>query len=236
MPRRPRLVVPGLPHHITHRGSNRQALFSSDSDRQAYLQRLFGLSGLYHLRLHAYCLLADHVHFIATPDTPEALASVFGRLQSDHARAANFLNGSTGPLWASRYYSAPMDISHALVAISYIEQNPVRAKLVASPLDYPWSTARAHVSGSNLDGHLDLSFWRDAIEPEYWTHVLRVLHPSQAWATRFREATRRGLPFGPEPFVAQLSLKTGRDLFLHPPGRPTNRAREHTREVLAACA
>jgi putative transposase len=214
------MVVVGQPHHITQRGNNRQSIFFHDDDRQAYLDRLFEYSVHYRLRLLAYCLMSNHVHLVALPETERSMAKTLGRLQADYARAANFERGMCGHLWAERYYSCAMETPHALCAMAYVEQNPVRAGLVAQAVAYRWSSAAIHCQGVDPGGRLDLDLWQDWYTPERWREVLAASVAEEGWRERFREATRRGLPLGSEGYVKKLESASGRCLGFRRPGRP----------------
>lgn len=67
MPRVSRIVIPGLPHHITQRGNNRQDVFFLDDDREVYLQLLGRQALRYRLEVLGYCLITNHVHLLARP-------------------------------------------------------------------------------------------------------------------------------------------------------------------------
>ena len=80
MPRTARIVLPGTPHHVTHRGNRRADLFLNDSDREVYrifLRDYFRKAGC---RLWAYCWMTNHVHPLVVPcDDPAWVAEVKAR-------------------------------------------------------------------------------------------------------------------------------------------------------------
>ncbi len=78
MPRIARVTVPGIPHHVTQRGNRRQPVFFKEGDRRSYLQILSEQSKRYGVTFWAYCLMDNHVHFIAVPEGPDSLARTFG--------------------------------------------------------------------------------------------------------------------------------------------------------------
>lgn len=220
MPRKPRVVIPGLAHHVTQRGNNRQAVFFTDADRECWLQGLFAHAEALGIRLLAYCLMTNHVHVVLVPPEPDSLCRLMRRIQSDYARLVNYRRGGCGHLWHSRYFSCAMAEADTLAAMAYVERNPVRAGMIHNAWEYRWSSAAVHVRGSDESGRIDLSLWSNYYTPERWMDVLRVGIREEAWQARFREATRRGLPLGPEEYVRLLSEKYGRDLLLRPVGRP----------------
>ncbi|MFQ5423562.1 MAG: transposase [Phycisphaerae bacterium] len=88
MPRVARTVVPGVPHHVTQRGNNRQDVFFADDDRRVYLAMLKRRSGAYGLRMIGHCLMTNHMRLIAVPATEDALARAVWRthcFQTQHA-------------------------------------------------------------------------------------------------------------------------------------------------------
>lgn len=220
MARKPRLVIPGLAHHVTQRGNNRQPVFFTETDRECWLRGLFEHAQSPKIRLLAYCLMTNHVHLILVPPEPDSLCRLMRRVQSDYARLVNYRRGSCGHLWHSRFFSCALAELDALAAMAYVERNPVRAGMIRQAWEYPWSSAGVHVRGVDDSGLLDLTLWSSYYTPERWMDVLRLGIREEAWQARFREATRRGLPLGPEMYVKALSERYGRDLSMRPVGRP----------------
>lgn len=144
MPRRARLVVPGLPCHVTHRGNRRGETFLTEGDRRDYLSRLAGTADHHGVAIWAYCLMSNHVHLIVCPSEPDSLARTIREVHGEHARRIHRREGWSGHLWANRYYSVVLDPVHLWAAVRYVEQNPVRAGLVDRAEAYLWSSAAAH--------------------------------------------------------------------------------------------
>jgi putative transposase len=153
MPRRARIAIPGLPHHVTHRGNRGGETFFSDGDRDSYLRRLLCAGAHLGLELWAYCLMTNHVHLIVRPARRDSLAHTIRQVHGQHARVINRAQSWSGHLWANRYYSTPLGPEHLWAAVRYVESNPVRAGLVRVAEDYPWSSARSHC-GLAPDGPL----------------------------------------------------------------------------------
>ena len=145
MPRNGRFVIPGLPMHVIQRGNNRSACFHSDGDRSFYLFHLTRALERFDCALHAYCLMANHVHLLLTPATAGAcglLMKHIGQLQTQYM---NRTYKRTGALWEGRFRSCIVQSERYLLACyRYIELNPVRAGLVHRPHDYAWSSYRAN--------------------------------------------------------------------------------------------
>jgi putative transposase len=104
MPRRARIIVPGLPHHITQRGNGRQDVFDTDSDRQLFLDLLAEYSHRYLLEIWGSCLMTNHFHLIAVPQQDNSAARALRRLEADYARYLNVRRHAPGHLWQARFY------------------------------------------------------------------------------------------------------------------------------------
>ena len=224
MARLPRAVVPDTPHHITQRGNGKQNVFANDKDREVYLKAFFDYASRYSLRVWGYCLMSNHVHFVAVPENQQSLARVFGRTHADYARYANVVRRSCGHFWQARFYSCALDPRHAGEALAYVERNPVRAGLVERAEEYPWSSAAAHCGNDDVDGLLDMEQWRRSFTNEHWRRVLELGLRDAGLEERIREATRRGHPLGESGFTERVSQALGRDVSPRPPGRPPQRA------------
>jgi len=147
MPRKARLVVPGVPHHVTQRGNRRQRTFFSPADYRLYLSiaaEAFADAGV---EAWAYCLMPNHVHLVVVPRCPEGLAEAVGSTHRRYTRCINGREGWTGFLWHGRFASSPMEEKHLRDCVRYVGLNPVRAGLVTDALAWPWSSVAAHVEG-----------------------------------------------------------------------------------------
>lgn len=213
-------MLPGVAHHVTQRGNNRQEVFFTGEDRAIYLKRLFGYCRHYRVKVLAYCLMPNHIHVVAVPEGEKGLAKVFGRLQSDYARYANLKVGGIGHLWQERFYSCPMDDAHTLRAMAYIERNPLRAGMIAKAGEFAWSSAAAHLRGYDEQDRLDFRLWSTCYTPERWATALETGLEEELWRERLKEAGQRGLPIGDSEWVRQIELGCGRDLSFRRPGRP----------------
>ncbi len=145
MPRSARVVFEGVVHHITQRGNYRQSIFEDSADRKKYIEFVGEYSRKYQMKIYAYCLMTNHVHFLAAPLRRDSLAMTFKYTNMRYSSYFNKKNRRSGHLWQGRYYSCPLHHDHALEALRYVERNPVRAKMVRLPWEYEWSSAREHV-------------------------------------------------------------------------------------------
>ena len=149
MPRIARIIAPGLPHHVTQRGNRRMETFFRQEDYQAYLALMAEWCRKCGVAIWAYCLMPNHVHLIAVPETEEGLRLAIGEAHRRYSSMINRRHKWTGHLWQGRFSSFPMDETYLLAAVKYVEMNPVRARLVATPYDWQWSSARAHAEGKD---------------------------------------------------------------------------------------
>ena len=147
MARSPRLVLADWPHHVIQRGHNRQPVFRSPDDFQAYLANLEEWKYTLGCRVYAYFLITNHVHLVIDPGPKAAsLAILMKRVAGRYTRLINRQAGRTGTLWEGRYKSSPIETdTYLLACCRYIELNPVRASVVDRPENYPWSSYRTHV-------------------------------------------------------------------------------------------
>jgi putative transposase len=217
MPRTPRIVIPGVPHHITQRGNNREDVFFVDDDRRAYLRILAEESAAYGLTLHGFCLMTNHIHLIATPKTAPTLAKALGRTHWRYTQYVNRLHGRSGHLWQNRFFSCPLGPVHFFKAMAYVERNPLRAALASQAWLYPWSSAPAHTGQAPQTPALALAPFSPT--PVHWKSLLR--RPDDpADLALLRTRTQTGRPLGGDTFLSKLENKLGRRLRPLTVGRP----------------
>jgi putative transposase len=226
MPRRPRFVLPGAPHHVTQRGNNRQDVFFSDDDRMRYLHMLHHNSRRYNLRILGWCLMTNHVHLIAIPGVPESLALCIRQTHSQYSWEVNRRRNRVGHLWQNRFFSCALEPAHLISALRYVDLNPVRAGMTADPWNWRWSSARAHTSPQGHDALLGWPWldWMEEARLGSWSfldwkaNLLKASQPEEL--NRIRRATNLGEPLGSDEFVMSLEAKAGRRLRVQARGRP----------------
>jgi REP element-mobilizing transposase RayT len=130
MARIARVVVPGVPHHVTQRGNRREITFFGDADYRLYRDLLGAAAAKARAEIWAYCLMPNHVHVIVTPKGEDGLRRTFGDLHRRYTAHVNARNQWTGHLWQARFSSVAMDEDHLIAAIRDVSLNPVRARLV----------------------------------------------------------------------------------------------------------
>ena len=165
------------------------------------------------MEIWAYCLMPNHVHLIAVPESEESLAGGIGEAHRRYTRMINFRENWRGYLWQGRFASFPMDERHLFAAARYVELNPVRAGLAAQAWDYRWSSAVAHLSGED-----DLLVkTRPLLEMvDDWREFLAEPLTEREMAL-LRRHQRTGRPLGDENFLGRVERALERVLR---PGRP----------------
>jgi putative transposase len=228
MARLPRLTLPGYPHHIIQRGNNRQAIFATQADYQTLLNLLLENAQKFKVAVHAYVLMPNHFHLLATPETADGLPQMMQAVGRRYVRWFNDAQGRSGTLWEGRYKSTVIDTDqYLLTCMAYLDLNPVRAGLVANPggaADYAWSS-HGHYIGQKVDklitphplvwGLGNTPFAREAA---YADLVRGGISASQT--VQLTDAALRGWALGDKEFVAGLQTLTQRRVSKAAAGRP----------------
>lgn len=141
MARLARLNIPNIPQHIIQRGNNRQPCFYSKQDYAVYLSRLEEYAEQFNVSIHAYVLMTNHVHLLATPQFDDGISQMMQALGRYYVRYFNRQYKRSGTLWEGRFKSSLVDSDRYFLVVSrYIELNPVRANMVAHPSQYTWTS------------------------------------------------------------------------------------------------
>ena len=220
MVRTARTIVPEVSYHVTQRGNNRQDVFFVDNDRQAYLDILKQEAKTYGLAVHGFCLMTNHIHAIVVPQDIQSVANAMGRTHFKYTQYINRLHGRSGHLWQNRFYSCPLDDMHYIMAMKYIERNPVRAKMTLRAWRWPWSSAAAHAGkGKDVSGILQLDEWNKQFDQAAWARTL-IEPDDELHVELLRLRTRTGRPLGSDKFISKLEAIAGRRLRPLTVGRP----------------
>jgi putative transposase len=141
MARLTRICLPEVPRHIIQRGNNRQACFGSEEDFAAYAHWLGEYSHRFHVAIHAWVFMTNHVHLLVTPNTEDGVSRLMHTLGRKYVRHFNFTYRRSGTLWEGRFKSCVVEAeSYLLTCQRYIELNPVRTGMVDEPGQYKWSS------------------------------------------------------------------------------------------------
>ena len=220
MARLPRIVLPGIPHHITQRGNRRQQVFFEDADYAFYLDLFVQAAEAAGTEIWAYCLMPNHVHMIVVPHDADGLRATFAEAHRQYTGHINARAKWTGHLWQGRYGSVAMDDAHTANAVRYIALNPVAAGLVTRAEHWQWSSAAAHLKGKD-------------------SHAVRVApvlertgdfgaflygnHEAEAEAAMIERGLSTGRPMGSRDWLEAQEAKTGLSLIPQKRGRKPGR-------------
>lgn len=145
-----RSEIPGHPLHVIQRGRLRAACFFGEEDCVAYLSWLGRYAARFGCSVHAYVLMGNHVHLLLTPSRAGGVAGLMRSLGERYARYIDEAHHRDGALWEERFEAVPVHVGrYVLSCMRYIELNPVRARVVARPGQYRWSSFRANALGQD---------------------------------------------------------------------------------------
>ena len=225
MARLPRLTLPGYPHHIIQRGNNRQDVFTSNGDRKFLLDLLAENAAKFDVAIHAYVLMSNHFHLLATPQTAQGVPQMMQAVGRRYVRLFNDSHGRTGTLWEGRYKSTLLQTDRYLLAcMAYIDLNPVRAGMVANPADFAWSS-HGHYTGLRVDPLVSVHplvwalgntpFAREAAYADLVAQGVTEVQKNQ-----ITQAVLRGWVLGEPDFAQHLQTLTARRVSPAEAGRP----------------
>ncbi len=235
MPRAPRFNLPDIPQHVIQRGNNRQATFFAIDDYRCYLDCLKSAADKFRCEVHAYVLMPNHAHLLVTPRTPDAVSKLMQSLGRRYVRYVNDTYQRTGTLWEGRFRASIVDSERYLLACyRYIELNPVRANLVETPADYPWSSYRYNALGEYSELIVEHPLYEQlGASRDERTHAYRefVGHPiDDTLLHRIRASAQRCRVLGSERFIDEIEAALSR------PVRPARRGRPRAAERRARLA
>ena len=140
MARKPRIHIPGGIYHVLIRGNAGEDVFFDKGDRTRFLLLLQEGTERFTYRLHAFCLMTNHIHLIIqVGEIP--LSKIVQNLSFRYTKFINKKKKRVGHLFQGRYKAILIDgDSYLLELVRYIHNNPVRAGLVRDPSEYPWSS------------------------------------------------------------------------------------------------
>lgn len=225
MPRQPRIDLAGVPQHLIQRGNNRQACFFADDERRLYLDWLHEAAQTYGGAIHAYVLMNNHVHLLATGAEAGALGRMMQSLGRRYVRYFNAKHERTGTLWEGRYRSSLIGSDrYLLTCYRYIELNPVRADIVKRPGDYRWSSYHVNASGRALElitpheTYLSLGKTPAARLVAYRKLFSNAMSDDELKA--IRDHVNQGRALGSEGFINRIEATLDRRVRLMASGRP----------------
>jgi putative transposase len=225
MPRPSRPDLPGIPQHVIQRGNDRQPCFFHESDFMDYEKRLHEASTRFNCTVHAYVLMNNHAHVLVTPAEVGGVSRMMQTLGRGYVGAINARYKRTGTLWEGRYKSCLVATDdYLLTCYRYIELNPVRARMVARPEDYPWSSHRANAMGeSNLLATPHKTYLSLGSDTRCRLESYRELFSSPippGHLAEIRGATQQQKALGDLRFRQRMASMLGRCMEVRAPHRP----------------
>lgn len=226
MARMPRLAVADQPHLVVQRSAGARPAFVDDIDRRAYLDALRAVALGGSVAVHALALLNDSALLLVTPRDAADLGRFMLRVNRRYVGGFRQRHGGRGALWTGRFQAAALDPErYLLAAMLLVEQAPVRAGAVDSPIDWPWSSARHHAGRGDMGLITEHpAWWKTGNTPfereaRHEIELQRLLREEQVG--ELLSAARGGWPLGSPAFVALAAACAGnRPTQPKPRGRP----------------
>ena len=189
MPRKLRKIRPNNPYHITQRGNYSLPIFDNSFDKDIYLTLFEEYRLMFQIKLLAYCIMDNHVHFILEPGDEIGLSSLFKRLNQRYSIYYNSKHKRRGKLWQDRFYSKRLDMPHLYEAIRYVELNPVRSFIVDNPFNYQYSSAKSRVekqsnqfvSIASIKEYFLIENWKDYLQEKMNETLIQEIEKSDFW-------------------------------------------------------
>lgn len=231
MPRRSRIIIPGIPLHIIQRGNNRQACFYADDDYLFYLDWLKELAKLSKCFVHAFALMTNHVHLLITPKNADSAGTLMKRLGQRYVQYINRTYKRSGTLWEGRFRSCIIqEQEYLFLCQRYIEMNPVRAGIVQHPGEYRWSSYGFNGQGekSNLiqPHFLYKKLGRSSEERQQSYRDLFRCELKSGEIDKIRKATNGNYACGDNRFNTEISEMLGRRVTPGKAGRPKKKLQQ----------
>lgn len=225
MARLPRLSLPGIPQHVVQQGNNLQTCFFTGSDYDYYLDCLREGTEKYDVMVHAYSLLANHLHLLMTPSSEAGISRLMQYLGRRFVRYINDTYQRSGTLWEGRYHASLIDSDNYLLSCQcYIELSPVRLGMVDDPREYPWSSYHYNAFGERdalivpHAQYLALGQSKDTRHSRY--RKLCFSRPGKDLISSIEEAAQGNRVLGSEDFIDQIEQIFAISVRKHQPGRP----------------
>ena len=153
-----RIEFPGALYHITSRGDRKVDIYLDDTDRRVWLQTLAEVCAKWNYRVHAFCQMSNHYHLLL--ETVDGnLSEGMRQLNGVYSQYFNRRHDLVGHVFQGRYKAILVQKEGYLLELArYIVLNPVRAKLVADPAAWPWSSYQLTICAASPPAWLNTSF------------------------------------------------------------------------------
>jgi putative transposase len=215
MARLARVVIPGVPHHLTQRGNGRAQVFFDDADYALYAALLAEHCREAAVAVWAWVLMPNHVHLILVPSDSDGLRRALSRVHRRYAGHVHARLKRTGHFWQGRFGAVAMDEAHLAAALCYVALNPVRARLAATARGWRWSSLHAHLDGAD-DGMTCVAPVLERM-PDLEQRI--ASGENMDLSERIRRAETIGRPLGSAEFVERIERNFGRSVAARKRGR-----------------
>ena len=225
MARQPRYTIKNQPQHIIQRSRDGLQIFFEEQDYQYYHDCLEAAAYNYNLKVHAYVLMPDHVHILASPGNSDSIPRTLQSIGRNYVQYYNECHGNVGTPWEGRYRATVVDSKEYLLTCSrYIELNPVRAGMVKNPRDYPWSSY-AHNAKGKTDELISAAIQYNELGSNGKDRARAYLAMfkdklSKETVQTITDATIKGWALGDKKFGRRIEKLCGRRATPLPKGRP----------------
>ena len=154
MPRQARLVLENVCYHVITRGNQKNTVFRDEDDYRQYLKLLARYKARFASKIYGWCLMNNHVHIVMESGS---LSRLMHGLNLSYAQYFLYKYKTIGHFWQDRFKSYVIQKDQYLLnCITYIEHNPVRAKIALRPEDYEWSSYNMRILGKDGNELLDM--------------------------------------------------------------------------------
>ena len=231
MPRKPRFIIPGVPVHVVQRGRSREPVFYDYADYQVYLGRLKEAAEKYQCQIHAYVLMTNHIHLLATPSDAQGVMRMMQYIGCHYVPYINHTYGGSGSIWEGRYKAnLVQEESYLLICMRYIELNPVRANMVPTPEQYQWSSFHRNGRGEKDGLVIPHNLYQKLGKTEELRRVAYMAlfegHVDDNDLSKIRAAWQTGTPLGNDYFRQKVESKLGCKVGQARRGRPNTEPKD----------
>jgi putative transposase len=220
-----------VPVHIVQRGHSREPVFFENADYSAYLRWLKAGAERFGVRIHAYVLMTNHIHLLATARAIHGIPRMMQYLGRHYVPYINYTYGTSGSIWEGRYKASLIhDEQYLLTCMCYIELNPVRACMVHTPGQYRWSSyhhnGRARADELITPHALYRALGKNQADRLAAYKALFKAHLDKEVLDDIQAAWQTGTPLGNEYFREKLEHKLKCRVGQPKRGRPERRAED----------
>ena len=211
-----RIEFPGAVYHVTARGDRQEPIFLDDLDRVLFLDLLGQTLEKFDARALAYCLMGNHYHLVLCTRQPN-LSALMRQVNGIFTQRVNRRHGKSGHVFQGRYKAILVDRDNYLLEVCrYVDLNPVRAGMVASAQEWPWSSYRALTGERQAPAWLDTATLHGALlgrtpagpaDLKQAAQLYAELVATPRDAPLWRTALRQQVYLGDEAFVERVQAR-----------------------------